>query len=82
MIDSSVQESRRDRNEESLPAFLSVSEAARLLRVDAKTLYRAFAAGELPGARKIRATLRISTRILLGWFEATGASSRRPRAQR
>jgi excisionase family DNA binding protein len=46
--------------------FLSVDEAAELLRVNRKTLYKAIEEGEIPGVLKVGRSIRISRIHLLG----------------
>jgi excisionase family DNA binding protein len=53
----------------SLPAVLTADELAALLRVDRKTVYAAFRAGELPGGRRIGGTIRFSRDAVLRWLE-------------
>ena len=50
---------------------LTVDEAARLLRVDRKTLYASISAGEVPAAR-IGGAIRLSRTALLRYLEGNG----------
>jgi excisionase family DNA binding protein len=52
-----------------LPPFLKVEEVAALLRVNHKTVYTALLRGEIPGARRVGRVVRVSSRILLDWFD-------------
>lgn len=47
--------------------WLTVAEAAALLKVCDKTLYTAVKAGEIPGAWKVGGSIRLLKRALLGW---------------
>ncbi len=46
-------------NHEGAPEFLTVDEAAALLRVNRKTLYESIRLGQLPGVVRIGKALRI-----------------------
>lgn len=62
------------------PEFLTVAELAALLRMSRNTVYDAFAAGEIPGGRRVRGVIRFRRDIVLDWFRSQGsgpASSRR-----
>ncbi len=65
----------------ALPAVLVVDEVAALLRVNRKTVYEALARGDIPGARRIGRTYRISRDAVLGWLhgQARVSHSRRNR---
>jgi excisionase family DNA binding protein len=56
-----------------LPPFLTVDEAARLLRVNRKTLYDAVRAGEVPGVVRLGRSIRIGRDALLRWMEGNGS---------
>ena len=62
-----------------LPIFLTVEELAGLLRVNRKTVYEALSRGDIPGARRIRGTYRISRDAVLAWFTAGQAHVSRSR---
>ncbi|MFY2558385.1 helix-turn-helix domain-containing protein [Corallococcus terminator] len=49
------------------PEFLTVKEAAALLRVNRKTLYEAIRLGQVPGVARIGKALRIRRRALVEW---------------
>ncbi len=49
------------------PAFLTVEEAAELLRVNRKTLYEAIRLGQVPGVARLGRILRIHRATLLTW---------------
>lgn len=51
-----------------LPDVLTVQEVAALLRVNRKTVYRAIERRELPGARRIGSTIRVSRDAVLRWL--------------
>jgi excisionase family DNA binding protein len=50
---------------DTVPAFLTVEEAAELLRVNRKTLYEAIRLEQIPGVARIGKTLRIRRAALL-----------------
>jgi excisionase family DNA binding protein len=52
---------------------LTVDEAARLLRVNRKTLYEAIRAGEVPGVVRLGRSIRIGRDALLRWMEGNGS---------
>ena len=52
---------------------LTVDEAARLLRVNRKTLYDAVRAGEVPGVVRVGRSIRIGRDALLRWMEGNGS---------
>ncbi len=52
---------------------LTVDEAARLLRVNRKTLYEAIRAGEVPGVVRLGRSIRIGREALLRWMEGNGS---------
>ncbi len=56
---------------------LTVDELASLLRVNRKTCYAAIGRGEIPGARRIGTTIRISRSRVMRWLEEGGAGARR-----
>jgi excisionase family DNA binding protein len=56
-----------------LPPVLTVDEAARLLRVNRKTLYDAVRAGEVPGVVRLGRSIRIGRDALLRWMEGNGS---------
>jgi excisionase family DNA binding protein len=64
-----------------LPAVLTVDELADMLRVNRKTLYASFRAGEIPGGRRIGAAIRFSRDAVLRWL-AEGCTTRPPRGTR
>jgi excisionase family DNA binding protein len=49
------------------PAFLTVEEAAELLRVNRKTLYEAIRLDQVPGVARLGRILRIHRDTLLTW---------------
>ncbi|WP_141323173.1 helix-turn-helix domain-containing protein [Myxococcus sp. AB025B] len=49
------------------PDFLTVEEAAALLRVNRKTLYEAIRLGQVPGIVRLGRVLRIRRSILVEW---------------
>lgn len=53
--------------EEPEARFLTVKEAASMLRVNEKTLRGAIETGEVPGARRIGRVLRISRIAFMRW---------------
>jgi excisionase family DNA binding protein len=52
------------------PLVLTVQESAKILRVNEKTIYDMVARGELPGAKKVGRSIRISRRVLMRWLSA------------
>jgi len=52
---------------------LTVDGAARLLRVNRKTLYEAIRAGEVPGVVRVGRSIRIGRDALLRWMEGNGS---------
>lgn len=64
----------------ALSDFLTVDEAAVLLRVSRNTLYEVIRSGEAPWARTIGRVVRISRIGLLKWFEQGAPAPRRRRA--
>jgi excisionase family DNA binding protein len=63
----------RDDGSPALPPVLTVDEAARLLRVNRKTLYDAVRAGEVPGVVRVGRSIRIGREALLRWMEGNGS---------
>lgn len=59
------------------PPVMTVDELARLLRVNRKTAYDALARGEIPGARRIGRTYRISRDAVLEWLRGQARVSRK-----
>ncbi|WP_434344905.1 helix-turn-helix domain-containing protein [Myxococcus virescens] len=49
------------------PEFLTVEEAAALLRVNRKTLYESVRLGQVPGVLHLRRSIRIRRDALLAW---------------
>lgn len=58
--------------------FMTVQQVAELLCLDEKTIYDAVAAGELPGAQRVRRTIRIHRPTVVSWF-ATGMAPAKKR---
>ena len=56
----------------TLPQALTVDEAARLLRVNRKTLYDAVRNGRIPGVIRMGRSIRIGRDALLGWLRGNG----------
>lgn len=52
---------------------LTVDELAVLLRLERKTVYRAIQRGEIPGARRVGRSIRVSRAAVLAWLEDAGA---------
>ena len=53
---------------------LTVDELAAELRVNRKAVYAAIARGEIPGARRVGRTIRISRRAFNEWFSSGSAA--------
>ncbi len=66
---------------ESLPQVLTADELARLLRINRKTVYVGFRAGEIPGGKRIGGTIRFSRDAVLKWL-AEGQVPRSSRGSR
>lgn len=66
---------------EDLPEILTVEEAAKLLRVNVKTIYGAMRAGDAPWAKRVGRVVRINRSALMRWFEAEN-DQKRPRRDR
>jgi len=62
-----------------LPPLLTVDELAAILRVNRDTAYKAVAAGEVPGARRIGRTIRICRDAVVRWLRG---EDRVPRSSR
>lgn len=54
-------------------SVLTVDEAARLLRVNRKTLYDAVRQGRVPGVIRLGRSIRIGRTALLGWLRGNGS---------
>ena len=52
------------------PLVLTVQESAKILRVNEKTVYDMVARGELPGAKKVGRSIRISRHVLMQWLSS------------
>jgi excisionase family DNA binding protein len=59
----------------NVPEFLTVEEAAELLRVNRKTLYEAIRLAQVPGVARIGKTLRLRRAALLEWTAGKGRDS-------
>ena len=64
-----------------MPEVLTADELAAMLRINRKTVYAAFKAGELPGGKRIGGTIRFSRDAVLRWL-AEGQVSRSSRGLR
>ena len=53
------------------PAFLTIEEAASVLRVNHKTLREAIRKGKVPGVIRMGRAIRIARASLLGWAPAS-----------
>ncbi|NVJ05265.1 helix-turn-helix domain-containing protein [Myxococcus sp. AM001] len=62
-------------NHEGVPEFLTVDEAAALLRVNRKTLYESIRLGQLPGVVRIGKALRIRREAIVTSPSGTGRDS-------
>lgn len=51
-----------------LPLFITVDEAAAMLRLNRKTVYDMVRDGELVGAQKCKGTIRINREMMLASF--------------
>ena len=54
------------------PEFLTVEEAAALLRVNRKTLYESIRLGQVPGVLHLGRSIRIRRAVLLRWMPGNG----------
>ena len=62
-----------ERDDAGEPPVLTVDEAARLLRVNRKTLYDAVRDGRVPGVIRLGRSIRIGRTALLGWLQGNGS---------
>ena len=61
--------------------IVSVDQLAEYLKLNRKTVYEMVNAGELPGARRMRGTIRIHLPTVLAWLEKWEAPVQRKRAR-
>jgi excisionase family DNA binding protein len=79
VIQDDVQDAQRDAGFDAralaatLPPALTVDEAARLLRVNRKTLYDAVREGRVPGVVRMGRTIRIGRDALLDWLKGNSS---------
>jgi excisionase family DNA binding protein len=59
------------------PAFLTVDELAKILRVNRNTLYAAIARGEIPGVHHIGGAIRIHRDTVMEWSRRGGHITRK-----
>ncbi len=64
---SSAAKPESDERAAALPLFLSVDEAAELLRLNRKTLYEAVKLDQVPGVVRVGRSIRIHRSALLSW---------------
>jgi excisionase family DNA binding protein len=65
------------------PQVMTADEVAQLLRVNRKTVYAAFKAGEIPGGRRIGGTIRFCRERVLQWLaDGQEGALRSPRGVR
>ncbi len=62
-----------ERDARGLPPALTVDEAARLLRVNRKTLYEEVRLGHVPGVVRMGRAIRIGRDALLEWLRGNGS---------
>lgn len=62
--------------------IMTVEELAAYMNVNRKTIYDAIAAGELPGARKLRGTIRIHKPTVLAWLSEGESTPKQRKRQR
>ena len=62
-----------ERDDAGEASVLTVDEAARLLRVNRKTLYDAVREGRVPGVIRLGRSIRIGRTALLGWLRGNGS---------
>ncbi len=60
---------------DGLPIYLTVDEAADLLRTTRKAIYVRIERGQLPGVKRIARRILIRTEDLLSWLDQQGTSS-------
>ncbi len=61
------------RDDAGEPSVLTVDEAARLLRVNRKTLYDAVREGRVPGVIRLGRSIRIGRTALVTWLRGNGS---------
>ncbi|RJS14632.1 DNA-binding protein [Corallococcus sp. H22C18031201] len=66
---------RDQSDQEALPEFLTVDEAAELLRVNRKTLYESIRLAQMPGVVRIGKALRIRRAALIDSVPGKGRDS-------
>lgn len=60
----------------ALPPVMNVTELARVMRLDKKTVYDLIAAGNLPGVRRCGRSLRIHRETIMRWLAGGGGLDR------
>ena len=75
-----VRENLQTKTEEQV--FLTVDEAAVLLRINRNTLYDAIKRGQVPGVRQIGRCIRICRVTVLRWFRGEGTGTLNDGVQR
>ncbi len=68
-MDDRITEGREDR-----PMLVRPAEAARLLGISRSKIYALLANGELPGAVRVGASLRVSRAVLEAWISEQAAN--------
>lgn len=63
--------------ETNLPPVLTVEEVASLLRISRGAAYQAIHRGEIPGARRVGRSFRVSRDAVLAWLGQGGVSRKR-----
>ncbi len=83
MSDSNETKKTETSNIEEQSQVMTADEVAALFRVNRKTVYAAFKAGEIPGGRRIGGTIRFHRGSVLRWLaEGQERASRSPRGAR
>ncbi len=83
MLDKNETTKQETGNTEEQSQVMTADEVAALLRVNRKTIYKAFRAGEIPGGRRIGGTIRFHRDSVLRWLaDGQERASRSPRGAR
>ena len=59
------------------PEFVTIDEAAEILRLERKAVYRLAGRGELPGCQRLGRTFRVHLPSMLSWFTSGPRADRK-----